>query len=370
MDNAIFSFPNWSDEAAAVLFGGDWSAGALSRLQLDDINNRAITADATADSTKLEVDIGASRDIRVIAFDNNSLSVRSTRRVRVSNTAAFSGATVSGAHSSGVSSVSFQAGTSFDLNISEGDAFTIEGDSTIYTATAGATISSSATGSVSFTPVLAENAADEAVITCRSGDYTDALYDDGEQVDVYDTIYPFGTLPFYHPSWLDGKPTQRDIDEGTFPLVIVLPKTIFARYMKVEFVDESNPDGQISIGRMFFARGVQPTYNIAYGETTVGFTTQTKVETALSGRRIYTPKPMQRIMPIGINNLPKREALTTFFDMQRKLGKHKQLFFIMQPDEPEFTSRTSFTATLAELDPFQFPYFNVNNVGMQLMEAI
>jgi len=85
---------------------------------------------------------------------------------------------------------------------------------------------------------------------------------------------------------------------------------------------------------------------------------------------VYNEKPMRRIVPLEIQNLPQNEALTTFFDIQRKMNLNKQMFFVFDPDDVALMNRRAFLATLAELDPIQFPYFNVNNIGLQLIEVI
>lgn len=372
MGNSIFAFPNWIDEdySAVQLHGGSWDAEqSIDKLRLDDINDFAISSDATEASTQFEADLGTPRDMRLIAMVNTNLSVNAKRRFRLSNTASFSGATIDGANSSGVSSVTFAAGTSA-LDINEGDVFTIAGDATQYTVASDVSIAASGTGSVSFTPVLVGATSGAEVVTCHSGDYTAPVYDDGAMVKAYPVIYPWGTLPYYHPSWYTGLPTQSDIDEDTFPIYKIFSTTLFARFVKVEISDTTNAQGQIEIGRLFTPRGVQPTYNLAYGATSLGFITNTKIETTLSGRRVYDEKPMQRLLPLEIRNLPQNEALTKFYDMQKRLNKNRQMFFVFDPDDTALMHRRSFAATIGELDPIQFPYFNVNNIGMQLIEVI
>lgn len=371
MANSIFSTPNWIDETSTIIFGGSWDATQnLNKLKEDDINDPAISSDDAEASTKFDFDLGNPRDIRCLALLAQDISITGKVRFQLSLTPSFSGATVSGSALSGATTLTFQAPTGNALNIEAGDVFTVAGSSTLHTVSSPVTIAAGATGSVTFTTGLTNALSGGEAITCRTGDYGSPEYDDGALVDAYGVIYPWGTLPYFHPSWWTGKPTQSDIEAEPFPIRRVLAASVFARYGRVTISDTSNPNNQVTIGRLWVGRGEQYTYNIAYGATSIGFITETKVDRTLSGRRVYNEKPMQRLLPLEIQNLPTSEAMTRFYDMVKRLNLNKQLLFIFDPDDVALMHRRTILATMAELDPIQYPYFDVNNVGAQLIEVI
>lgn len=201
-----------------------------------------------------------------------------------------------------------------------------------------------------------------------AGDFSSPEYDSG-WFDAVPIIYPFGSLFWGHPSFWTGKPTDEDRIGAKFPIIKTFD-LVLARYWKFEIDDTANSDGYIRLDRLFIARGIQPTFNMAYGQTNIGWVSNTKVSVTNSQRRIYQEKRNRRSIALEIQNLTYAEAFANYFDMQGERDIFKQLFFIFDPDDTALMHRRAFLATMNKANPLQFPYFNRNNVPLELLEVI
>lgn len=289
MANCIIAFPNYVDATyySVAFSGGSWQAA----MPLTNLRDRLLVkvARSTNDdlaSTIVIVDLGAPRDVRVIAIPSHNMSRDALIRVR-------------GASDSGFSNV---------------------------------------------------------------------LLDTGWQ-DVWRVIYPFGSLPFGHPSFWDGKITEEDRQGYPMPFVYVASSTVNARYWKFEINDTSNADGYVELSRLFLAPGWQPDVNMAYGNQ-LGWETETLVEGSLGGARFYDGRNSRRVWKFSINNLTVDDALSWPFEIQRKQGIDGQVFFVFDPEDTTHLHRRAFLATIRQLSPLEFPYHNRNNAAFELEEVI
>ena len=88
MSNCMIGFPNRID--AAALSNGSW----LTTLPLANIANRIIrkvarTSDATNASTKLDIDIGTAKNIRIVSIINHNCSLAAHIRIRGASDSGF-----------------------------------------------------------------------------------------------------------------------------------------------------------------------------------------------------------------------------------------------------------------------------------------
>lgn len=372
MSNSMFCFPNWadgSDSVTPVYTGGSWDAvQSLDKLSMDDVNDPAVSSSTDIADTQFEIDLGVIRDCRAFVISNHNISNDGMIYIEASDTPQFAGATVGANASGGATTITVMAGT-FDLDILDDIFLTIAGQSTKYKVVSGNYISAGTSDVIDISPALTGAITEGQVITCRSGNYDSPVYQSPALELAVGRIYQQFSLFWGHPSLWTGQPTREDRKSIKVPIVRTFP-TLLARYWRFYVEDTGNEDGYVRLDRLFTARGVQPSYNLIYGQTSLGFLSNTKVKTTNSKRRLYQPKRNQRLMPFEIQNLPTREAFSSFFDMQGNLDIHKQLFFIFDPEDIELMHRRAFLATIRELNPLQFPYFDVNNVPLELIEVI
>jgi hypothetical protein len=371
MANAMFCFPNWvdgSDLVTTYLSGGAWDATQnLDQLAQDNVNSTAISESAAIADTLGEIDLGGVRDCRAFVITNHNISNAGLIKISASDTPAFSGCTIASNASTGASTIAIEAGAS-GATLTEGEYLTIGLNTTKHRITGTVSIASSATENVDIDPALPEDITAGAEVICRSGDYSSPVYLSDWSLAV-SRIYAFGSLPWGHPSFWTGQPTNEERKNGKYPIVRTF-NSLLARYWKFEIDDEDNDDGNIWLSRLVVARGVQPTNNISYGETNIGWESNTKVAMANSGRYVFRARRGRRRLPMGMQNLTYSEAFANYFDMQGSLDIHKQFYFIFDPDDTVLMARRSFLATLKTLNPLQFPYFGVNNVALEAVEVI
>lgn len=289
MANCILAFPNYVDATyySVAFSGGSWEPTLpLTNLRDRLLVNVTRSTDATTNNTKFDIDLGISRDIRVIAIPTHNLTRSATIRFR-------------GASDSGFSNVVVDTGA----------------------------------------------------------------------LDAWPVIYPWGTLPFGHPSFWDGKITEEDKQGYNIPFVHIFDTPVNARYWRCEIADSSNPAGYVELSRLFLCSGWQPTLNMSYGAK-LRQEPLTEVSISLGKAEFYRNATTRRRVDFSVENLTVDEALTWPLEIQRKLGIDGQLFFVFDPDDTVHLHRRSFLATVAESSPLDYPYHNRNNVGFSLKEVV
>lgn len=377
MANCIMGFPNYLDNTFynVVVTGGDWAL-PLSNLQNPRLSLPAKSNGVGNAASWFQADLGGLRDILLGAVPSTNGTLSAERRLRITANPAFSLNTLVGANAStGASAVTFKAPSGVDVTVTQDDFFTIGGY--LYKSDTTTTISGGGTGVINLqaasgydihnSTLQADISIDDS-ITCNVGDYSTTVYDSG-QVIVYDRIYPWGSLPWQHPSWWTGQPTEEERQTLKFPIIdIMTDETVVGRYAKYEFFDDTNTDTGIAISRFFLTPGWQPTINPAYGAL-FQYQTDTEYEKSQGGEYSYNVKAPYRTLSFSIEHLPQNEALTQALQMQRDQGIDKQMFFIFDPEDVENLHRRSFTATLKSLDPLSYSYFNYMTFNAKLEEV-
>ena len=88
MSNALFGYPNRVD--SGVVSGGAWqSAAPATNVQDRQLANTARSVDLASASTKLAVDLGISRTLRIMGVVNHNFSLLASYRFRIAQVADF-----------------------------------------------------------------------------------------------------------------------------------------------------------------------------------------------------------------------------------------------------------------------------------------
>jgi hypothetical protein len=210
--------------------------------------------------------------------------------------------------------------------------------------------------------------------TWRARGYSDSglsalVYDTGT-LDVWPIVYPFGSLPFHHPSFWDGK-IEPEVAAGGYPMPIVHVADVaqVAQYWKFEFDDTSNADGYVELSRLVLAPGWQPPVNMQYGAQ-LGWETDTTFETSLGGVRFHTRRDGRRVARFVLRNIPEDDAMVWPFEMMRELGVDGQVMFVFNPTDTAHLARRSFLATLRRLSPLEFVSFDNMQIAFELEEVL
>lgn len=184
-------------------------------------------------------------------------------------------------------------------------------------------------------------------------DFATTVADSGWR-DVWPIVFPLGALPWGAPNWWSGKFAAADIASAKNTLTYILPRSMNARYIRVEISDELNTAGYVQIGRVFAADGWQPVRNIIYGAS-LSWESRTEVQEALSGAEYFNIRPAPRIAKVELAQMSQDEAMSAAFDMQRRMGVHDEVLFVWDPDDTAHALRRQFLARLRVLSAIENP---------------
>lgn len=279
MTNALLAFPNKCAASVGVtptIVGGYGSFQITAdNILNNNLSKFARTTDATTDSTKFRVDLGAPGSIRVVAMPKSNVSF--SGRIRVT----------------GYSDAGFSV-----------EVFT------------------------------------------------------SSWVDYWSDLYSWGTRPWGSPGLLSPK-----ANIPGYPAVwwYVLPSTLVARYIQVEFDDTSNVDGYLDLHRLFVGPAWQATINPSYGSE-IRWESRSTVRRSRTGRRIVDLKTASRSTTLNFEYLPLSEGFDQPFEMGRQLDLAGEVFFIMDPSDTALGLKRAFMASITRSLP-SLNYSNVNAVS-------
>ena len=239
-----------------------------------------------------------------------------------------------------------------------------------YKASGATSAYATSSGSIGITPALAANAADETALTALCGEYVStAPLADSDWLELFPVVYPYGALPWGHPSAWDGRVSEEERQEYPSPLLYVLDQAVSARYWKIEIDDESNADGYVELSRLFIARGYQPTRNFGYGAK-LGTMSTTSRQEAPGGTRYHDREASRRTISGSIQYVPEDEAMVNIYDMVRRLGNDRQVFVSLDPDDATHLRRHSFLVTIEGRQELEYAAHGRNSYAFQLEEVI
>lgn len=194
---------------------------------------------------------------------------------------------------------------------------------------------------------------------------------DSGWINVYQPYYAPGSLPFgWNPGVWMGGPTAEDLQGWTSPAFYWMHTAILAvRYVYVEVSDPTNTAGYVQLARAFAGPAYQPELNMNWGAQ-LGFRDQTAYEESLAGVRFYDERPKGRVVTLTLDGIREDTAMEMVLEMQRSLGKSRQLFFAWDPSDTYHRLRRSMLATLDDLDPLTAAYFNGVTAPVKLAEVL
>lgn len=163
--------------------------------------------------------------------------------------------------------------------------------------------------------------------------------------------------------------SAEDRDGLTISHIYVLPAALSARHVRFEIVDTANPAGYVQVGRLVVAGGYQPTFNPDYGAT-LGLQTATTRNDSEDSAALFDVRPIRRYCVGVLSDIPENEAFTKAWLMQRRLGKHGQLFLVWDPADTTLMHERSFLGVFEDVSALEFPYFAVNKMAFKVVEEI
>lgn len=188
-------------------------------------------------------------------------------------------------------------------------------------------------------------------------------------VDYWRTIYAWGSLPFEHPSWLDGKLTEEDREGYPMPWVYTFAAPVLARYAVWQFSDTDNADGYVDIPRVYMGPGWTPSTGIQVGAAH-GWEDPSVAEQSLGSILFFDKRPKFRTIRFSIPYLSVQEGYGTAFELLRQMGTTEEIFFSLDVTDDTNVHRWSFPATIRQLSPLEWATPNLNTVNFELREVV
>jgi hypothetical protein len=216
-------------------------------------------------------------------------------------------------------------------------------------------------------PRLVEGTRD-AKVRVRLYDGTALAADSGWR-PVFEVIYPWGSLPFGHASWWDGRMTLGEAAATPMPWIWVLDATVVASRVAVEIDDRSGPTQSIGVPRLFVCPGWQPTFNMSYGAT-IEVEDESAVELAYGGAEHIDIQARRRVVRCSLDYLDEDEALVWILDTRRREGIAGQGFFCWNPADVVHRHRRSFPCRQRSLSPIEARAHRLTGAAFELSEVL
>lgn len=137
-----------------------------------------------------------------------------------------------------------------------------------------------------------------------------------------------------------------------------------------EISDSGNPDGYLSVGRMFLATRLwQPTVNMLAGAG-LAVESNTEIQKAVNGAEWFTDAEPHRVAKFGLQ-VPESEMLTSGFDLQRTAaGSNREVIFQYDPADTEHSVRRSMLGRLRGLSAIEAPYYGTSKTAFEIKELL
>jgi hypothetical protein len=199
--------------------------------------------------------------------------------------------------------------------------------------------------------------------------FASADFDTGETfIPVWATVYSTDTLDWEADNFWTGQYKAADIAGYPWHLCILTGAPSYLRYWRFEISDAANPAGFIQLGRIFIGDAWQPDNGVDFGAA-IGWEDPTTIQTSLSSSEYFDGKAPYRVAHITTHFMSTDEAYARAFEIQRRSGTWKELFFIMDVDDTLHAIRRSFPGRQRSIDPISIPYPDANETNWEIKES-
>lgn len=204
---------------------------------------------------------------------------------------------------------------------------------------------------------------------CTDVALTDAVIDTDWQ-EFFGVIYPYGTLDPTRVEWIDGRMTAEDAAGYMIPWVYVAPVAGIGRYLDVQLDWRSNAAGYVDIGQIVASPAITSVYNISYGANPPFYVDPSTKTRAKGGPQFADQQRSYRTTSMLFEWLSEDELYGNFYEMVRRYGTTKPLFYIYDSDAPAaIRQKQSFMCTVSSVGPPTATNFNINSLPVAVEEA-
>jgi hypothetical protein len=185
--------------------------------------------------------------------------------------------------------------------------------------------------------------------------------DSGYSTMVYDSgflsvwpLMPYGTYEWEDPRFWDLQLSPEEVALFTKTMTYVPAAIISAQYYQFEFVDTTNSDGYVEIGRIFVGSAYQPSLNMNLSAS-IGEETNTIIDVAMSGAEFFDRRQSNRVAQFTLDHLTYDESIVNG-DIMKISGTDAEVLFIYDNGTALDLNRRAFLGRLRELSPISQPY--------------
>ncbi len=194
------------------------------------------------------------------------------------------------------------------------------------------------------------------------------LYDTG-LLGIPGGIVPSMSLPWSDPHWWLGISQEFDDPVKGASLIHLPPTNVYARYVRFEIIDPTNPANYIEIGRAAAGKKLSPRNNFIPGST-LSFDDLPDVEVSRNGTRFFNDRNIMRVFNCAFEYLPDAEAIQQIYRLAMRTRRSKQIVLVPFPDKPETYQRDAFFGRLEQLPSIQRNVHKRINTAMIIKESL
>lgn len=162
-------------------------------------------------------------------------------------------------------------------------------------------------------------------------EFTDVLLDSGVK-EFFGEVYPFGTLPWGHVNWLDGRLTEEQAEGLAPPWMHIASAPVIGRYVEVALDFSNNSDGFVDLGQPVIAPILTPVYNVSYGVQPPFYRDPSVKSRSKGGAQFKDRYRKYRVSRMQLDYLGEDELYGQFYEMVREYGVTEPFFFIYNAD--------------------------------------
>lgn len=187
-------------------------------------------------------------------------------------------------------------------------------------------------------------------------------------------VWPSGVVPQELLEWEDDNfwlATLSSQARAGFqsPFIYRLQQAVSYRYWRIEVLDTTNSDGHVQIGRLFMARGWQPTINFSYGAG-LRYEDPTPVDVSLSGAEYFDQRSKFRVFGFQFEYLSETDAYAYALELQRLAGISGEVLVIPDTDLGGQQPLRSFVGRLRQIGAVTQPYPSTYSVAFEVKELL
>lgn len=143
----------------------------------------------------------------------------------------------------------------------------------------------------------------------------------------------------------------------------------YARYWQINITDTLNPDGYISIGRLFIGSRFAPSINVSYGAG-IQVESRTEVAEALGGPEYFNELENRRVWQGSWEALTDAEAYRQMFVIQKESDVSGEVYLFEDDADTNYQDLRWFWGRMRSLNAIEWPYLDRHSVAVEIAELL